>query len=170
MCDFKNFKSEHYSREIPIEEEGICTCRGKDAIAEELAKRCVLCHKTQDGELEYYPRDMRELISEEICPTQGDIAMSIPNRGYKTFDDIAREIIDLHRKKNADYGDAAYESYKEFGLESYLIRLTDKLNRAKMLYKKGFAEVKSESIMDTLTDLAAYAIMAVEALNKENED
>ena len=169
MCDFKNFKSKYYSREVPVEEEGICTCSGKDNIVEEI-KDCCLRHKTEDGELggkiEYSPMDMNELI----CDNQERIAMKLPENTPKTFDDIARDIMELHRKKNADYGDAAYESYKEFGLSSYLIRLSDKLRRAKMLYEKGYAEVKSESIIDTLTDLAAYAIMAVEALNKENEE
>ena len=83
----------------------------------------------------------------------------------KTFDTICLEIMDLHAKKNKDYGNAAHESYKEFGLISYVIRLNDKMNRLKTLTKPGTdIGVKDESIEDTLEDLAAYAIMAIESL------
>ena len=41
------------------------------------------------------------------------------------------------------------------------IRLSDKLNRFKSLIKSE-AQVKDESIEDTLLDMAAYAIMTVE--------
>ena len=55
--------------------------------------------------------------------------------------------------------------YKEFGLISYVIRLNDKMKRLKSLTKPGVEqEVKSESIEDTLMDLAAYAIMAIESV------
>ena len=82
-----------------------------------------------------------------------------------SFDTICEEIVMLHRKKNKDYDNAADNSYKEFGLVSYVIRLNDKLNRLKSLAKPGVtAEVKDESIEDTLMDLASYAIMAIESL------
>ena len=81
------------------------------------------------------------------------------------FDGILDELKDLHARKNNDYGNAAHESYKEFGLVSYVIRLNDKLNRLKTLTKPGTdVAVNDESIEDTLMDLAAYAIMAIESL------
>ena len=81
------------------------------------------------------------------------------------FDGICRDLMALHARKNKDYGNAAHESYKEFGLISYVIRLNDKMKRLKSLTKPGVEqEVKSESIEDTLMDLAAYAIMAIESL------
>ena len=74
--------------------------------------------------------------------------------------------MDLHAKKNKDYGNAAHQSYKEFGITSYVIRLNDKLNRLKALTKPGATmKVQDESIIDTLKDLAAYAIMAIESLS-----
>ena len=82
-----------------------------------------------------------------------------------TFDRICHEIMDLHAKKNKDYGNAADASYREFGITSYVIRLNDKMNRLKSLTKPGTTlEVKDESIEDTLMDLAAYAIMAIESM------
>ena len=81
------------------------------------------------------------------------------------FDGICKDLMALHARKNNDYGNAAHESYKEFGLISYVIRLNDKMKRLKSLTKPGAEqEVKSESIEDTLMDLAAYAIMAIESL------
>ena len=81
------------------------------------------------------------------------------------FDGICRDLMTLHARKNKDYGNAAHESFKEFGLISYVIRLNDKMKRLKSLTKPGAEqEVKSESIEDTLMDLAAYAIMAIESL------
>lgn len=81
------------------------------------------------------------------------------------FDGIIDELKALHTKKNHDYGNAAHESYKEFGLISYIIRLNDKMKRLKSLTKPGVdIAVNDESIEDTLMDLAAYAIMAIESL------
>ena len=81
------------------------------------------------------------------------------------FDGIVDELKYLHAKKNHDYGNAAHESYKEFGLVSYVIRLNDKMKRLKSLTKPGAEQmVADEKIEDTLMDLAAYAIMAIESL------
>lgn len=83
--------------------------------------------------------------------------------GY--FDGICQDLMRLHAKKNHDYGNAAHESYEEFGIISYVITLNHKMKRLKTLTKTGVEqEVKGESIEDTLMDLAAYAIMAIESL------
>ena len=93
---------------------------------------------------------------DEKCAVPGD------------FDGICRDLMALHARKNKDYGNAAHESYKEFGLISYVIRLNDKMKRLKSLTKPGAEiSVKDESIEDTLMDLAAYAIMAIESLRNE---
>ena len=93
---------------------------------------------------------------DEKCAVPGD------------FDGICHDLMVLHARKNKDYGNAAHESYKEFGLISYVIRLNDKMKRLKSLTKPGTEiSVKGESIEDTLMDLAAYAIMAIESLRNE---
>lgn len=85
-----------------------------------------------------------------------------------SFTDIVWKLNDLHERKNHDYGNAAHESYKEFGLISYIIRLNDKMKRLKSLTKPGAEQqVKEESIVDTLMDLAAYSIMAIESLKSD---
>lgn len=75
--------------------------------------------------------------------------------------EICRGLNTIYKAKNKDYGDSFGKSYKEYGLTMACIRLEDKLNRLKSLNKNGQAEVKDESIEDTLKDLANYAIMTV---------
>lgn len=78
---------------------------------------------------------------------------------------IVSDMVQLHDRKNKDYGNAFGKSFEEFGLTSAAIRLTDKLNRFKQLCKEP-AQVKDESIKDTLIDMAAYAIMTIEEMEK----
>ena len=101
-----------------------------------------------------------------MCEVKFETGEQPPVYTEVTFDDIANELIELHKRKNNDYGDAAHQSYKEFGITSYVIRLNDKLNRLKALTKPGATmKVQDESIIDTLKDLAAYAIMAIESMS-----
>lgn len=85
------------------------------------------------------------------------------------FTEITDEMHELYIKKNSDYGESVTNTYKDFGLVSFLVRMQDKLNRLKTLNKKD-SQVKDESIRDTLVDLANYAILAVIELDKEKED
>jgi len=81
------------------------------------------------------------------------------------FDGICQEIMELHRRKNNDYGNAAQRSFEKFGIISYVMRLGDKMNRLETLTNPNVEQkVKGEKIEDTLMDLAAYAIMAIESL------
>lgn len=76
-----------------------------------------------------------------------------------TFESVLDEMRDLHAKKNKDYGDAFHKSFEEFGVTAGVVRLNDKMERVKSLVKNGKAEVKDESLMDTLKDMASYAVM-----------
>lgn len=91
---------------------------------------------------------------------------------------LHKELVDylhnLYITKNADYGDSVHDTYEKYGLVSFLVRLEDKLNRARTLSKQE-ALVNDEKIEDTLLDLANYAILAVielkqEANNNGNQD
>lgn len=75
------------------------------------------------------------------------------------FKSITREMAELYERKNHDYGNSFDESCNKHGLIAAVVRMEDKLNRAATLINKD-TMVKSESIKDTLTDLANYAIMA----------
>lgn len=75
------------------------------------------------------------------------------------FKAITKEMAELYERKNNDYGDSFGQSCNKHGLIAAVVRMEDKLNRAATLINKD-TMVKSESIKDTLTDLANYAIMA----------
>ena len=76
---------------------------------------------------------------------------------------------DLYVKKNHDYGDSVHDTYVKYGLTSFLVRMEDKLNRARTL-SQNEALVNDEKLTDTLLDLANYAILAVIELDDSNCD
>jgi len=67
---------------------------------------------------------------------------------------------DIYVKKNHDYGDSFHKTFLEEGMAMPRIRLSDKLNRFKQLSKTE-QMVHNESIIDTLMDLANYALMTI---------
>jgi len=79
---------------------------------------------------------------------------------------IFKESLDTYKAKNADYGDSFSKSYQEFGLTAPIVRMSDKLERLKTL-SKAEAQVKDESIKDTLIDLGNYAFMTALELDEE---
>lgn len=80
--------------------------------------------------------------------------------------EICKELNNIYQRKNHDYNDSFSKTFKEYGLVMSAIRLEDKLTRFKQLIKHN-AEVKDESIQDTLLDLANYAIMTLIELRSE---
>lgn len=93
----------------------------------------------------------------------------------KIHEQICSELTELYRKKNADYGDSFSKTFEEEGYAMARIRLSDKLERFKSLSRKfdsdpyGHPEVSDESMMDTLMDLANYAIMTLIEMKGEEE-
>ena len=86
--------------------------------------------------------------------------------------EICNYLNNLYAKKNHDYGDSVHDTFLKYGLTSFLVRMEDKLNRARTLSQKE-ALVNDEKIRDTLLDLANYAIISVIELDKlceESED
>ena len=83
-------------------------------------------------------------------------------------EDIVRGMNNIYKCKNADYGDSFSETRAKYH-NAILIRLTDKLSRLDRLLTGNNMEVKEESIEDTLTDLANYAIMELIEMRIEKE-
>jgi hypothetical protein len=78
--------------------------------------------------------------------------------------------------KGQDYGTGADSFGNLHAVEGFLgvsnftgtlVRLTDKWTRLCNLFRKGYAVVKSESILDTLKDMANYALIAVVLYEEE---
>ena len=83
------------------------------------------------------------------------------------FESITKEMIELYKIKNKNYGNSFSKQFEEYGLTSVCIRLEDKLNRLKSLNKQGKeANVDDESIRDTLIDLANYSVLAMIEIDK----
>jgi len=72
----------------------------------------------------------------------------------------------LYIDKNHDYGDSVHDTYEKYGLVSFLVRIEDKLNRARTL-NQTTQLIQDEKIKDTLLDMANYAILAVLELELE---
>lgn len=86
------------------------------------------------------------------------------------FEELTKQMLETFKKKNADYGDSTTQTFREFGLTSYAIRLNDKLNRIKSFCKKGELEVNDESVIDTLKDMANYCLLAVIDIKNQEKD
>ena len=84
------------------------------------------------------------------------------------FTEITSNMAKTYAAKNHDYGNSFEQSLDKFGLVASVVRLGDKMNRIESLTKKE-AQVKDESIKDTLLDMANYAIMTVMWMNKNQK-
>lgn len=84
------------------------------------------------------------------------------------FKRITEEMVQTYERKNHDYGNSFSQSYAEHGAIAGIVRIGDKYNRVKqLLVEKQQAEVNTESAVDTLLDMANYAIML--AMEIQNE-
>lgn len=84
------------------------------------------------------------------------------------FTEITSNMAKTYAAKSHDYGNSFEQSLDKFGLVASVVRLGDKMNRIESLTKKE-AQVKDESIKDTLLDMANYAIMTVMWMDKKVE-
>lgn len=88
----------------------------------------------------------------------------------KMFLNIVDNMLTIYKNKNRDYGGSVTQTYNKFGLTSFLVRLSDKLDRLISLNDKKEILVKDEKIEDTLIDLANYAILALIELKLDKGD
>lgn len=79
---------------------------------------------------------------------------------YEKHAEICKQLYQIYRDKNHDYGDSFGETFKKLGIISAVTRITDKVNRLQTLCTKE-SKVKDENIRDTLIDLANYSIMTI---------
>ena len=87
----------------------------------------------------------------------------------KRFRQKVEKLTKVYVAKNKDYGDSFSQSLDKFGIIASLVRMGDKMNRIDSLYDKPTTEV-DESLVDSLEDLANYAIMTAIWLEKQVED
>lgn len=116
-----------------------------------------------------------EFLSEVVSKSEGGFPVfhAPPPPPVVTHDErilgkIFEEMYSTYVKKNADYGNSFEKSIEKFGLVASAVRLSDKLERFSNLICND-AQVKDESIEDTLLDMANYAAMTVLYLRKNRE-
>lgn len=100
-------------------------------------------------------------------PRYGIVGMCEPAPDIRDpFQAVVVEMIALHRRKQADYGDSFGKSVQKYGMVAALTRISDKFNRAEtLILGGGERKVKDESLRDTLMDMASYCVMAVNELD-----
>lgn len=76
-------------------------------------------------------------------------------------------LTETYEKKNADYGNSFGDMFSELGIITAVTRIGDKFNRIKNLVKNPTINVKDESVIDTLLDMANYCIMTVIEIEKQ---
>lgn len=86
----------------------------------------------------------------------------------KLFRQKVEKLAEVYVAKNRDYGDSFTRSLDKYGILASLVRMGDKMNRIDSLYDKPTTEV-DESLVDSLEDLANYAIMTAIWLEKQAE-
>jgi len=98
--------------------------------------------------------------------------MASTNEKLKKLKEIHQQEEALYSERNEKYGDSFAKTFKEYGKPVALIRLEDKLNRAKNLISLGMEGSDGESLIDTLKDLSNYANMTIIelTLNPEVKD
>ena len=93
--------------------------------------------------------------------------MANTNEKLKRLKEIHQQAEALYSERNEKYGDSFAKTFKEYGKKVALIRMEDKLNRAKTLVSKELEGSDGESLIDTLKDLSNYANMAIMELMEE---
>lgn len=170
-------KNEELQKELHTQKVVIETLqKGVDELNETITESKIMIAKERDEkdeeirvlnlELQKYKNDIKIVIEDRqklecLLSDNANETGSIAD-----FREIIEEMIQLYTRKNKDYGNAFKQSYGEFGSVMCAIRINDKLNRFKTLIKQK-NEVKTESIKDTLIDLANYAVMAIIEIERE---
>ena len=89
------------------------------------------------------------------------------NEYLKSVEEAYKHLLSVYRAKNSDYGNSFEECCNRFGLVSAVVRMNDKINRVNSLYDKSDMKV-NDSLVDTLLDLANYAVMTAVWMNNMN--
>lgn len=95
--------------------------------------------------------------------------MANSNEKLKKLKEIHQQEEALYSERNEKYGDSFAKTFREYGKSVALIRLEDKLNRAKNLISLGLEGSDGESLIDTLKDLSNYANMTIIELMLNSE-
>lgn len=123
----------------------------------------------QSCDLDWFEEHFPDVSIQKYKAKQNDVESSIEQvtqNNAELFHKIITDLEQTYLAKNKDYGNSFEESLNEYGEVAGLVRIGDKLNRAKNL-SKNKANVKDESKIDTYLDMANYNIMQAMWLMKQ---
>lgn len=89
------------------------------------------------------------------------------DKNLSSVSNAYKHLVSVYEAKNSDYGNSFEECCNKFGLVSAVVRMNDKINRINSLYDKKDMKV-NESLVDTLLDLANYAVMTAVWMNNND--
>ena len=130
-----------------------------------LVNKNIILYGSKEFYEEYYP----DIPIQKYKAKQNDVESSIKQvsqNNAELFHKIITDLEQTYLAKNKDYGNSFEESLNEYGEVAGLVRIGDKLNRAKNL-SKNKANVTDESKIDTYLDMAVYNIMMAMWLMKQ---
>lgn len=118
--------------------------------------------------------ETKPLIRKELFDAmQANTKPTERERYFRHFVKITEEMFATTKAKNNDYGgaDDPFKNFREFGELGILVRMSDKFARLKtaLLEKRDLA-VTSETIDDTIMDLANYAAILLAWRRMKAED
>ena len=80
--------------------------------------------------------------------------------GYEDIKNKYEELEKLLIKKNADYGNSFDKMLNEFGINTGLVRIADKINRIANLKDKDEDHIQAEEkLEETILDIAGYSVL-----------
>lgn len=90
------------------------------------------------------------------------------NNYFKEFISIIKQVVKLHKFKNADYANeeplSNFRMCEKMGIPAWkgvLVRISDKISRLFTFAKRGSYEVVEEKVEDTFLDLVVYGIIGL---------
>lgn len=99
-------------------------------------------------------------MAEAMKKLQSNVLLDPNEAKVARIKELADQLAATYARKNKDYGDSFGISVARYGIIAALTRMSDKWNRLEnLILNEGQHEVKDESVLDTLLDLATYALM-----------
>ena len=89
---------------------------------------------------------------------------------YTRHKQLTDELTQIYQQKNHDYGNSFGKTFETLGIISAVTRITDKYNRLVSLATGQPQQVKDESIIDTLKDMANYCLMTIIELEQQENN
>jgi hypothetical protein len=127
-----------------------------------------------NGDSHHPTQDFMAVMGEADAHAEAALEQMQSHSGSARFHELLKELGDLHDKKQTDYGKkgdpfANVRASEEWGIKPWvgaMIRLNDKVKRLQNFARTG--KLKNESAVDSMKDIAVYAIIALVLYEQEN--